>query len=86
MASEWKTRGAQLHDHSTDAGTIAEALQSLQQKQLYLRKSIGQGYDGATTFAGKKSGVHKRIQISAHAIYIHLVTDYSLLQFKQLHQ
>ena len=32
---------------STDASTIAEALQSLQQKQLDLRKLIGQGYDGA---------------------------------------
>ena len=32
-----------LHVHSTDAGTIAEALQSfMQQKQLDLRKLIGQ--------------------------------------------
>ena len=62
-----------LHVPSTDAGTITEALQSfLQQKQLDLRKLIGQGYDGAATFAGKVSGVHKRIQTSsAHAIYIH---------------
>ena len=41
-----------LHVRSTDAGTITEALQSLQQKQLDLRKLIGQGYDGDTTFAG----------------------------------
>ena len=61
-----------LHVHSTDAGGIAEALQSLQQKQLDLRKLIGQGYDGVATFAGKISGVHKRIRTSsAHAIYIH---------------
>ena len=62
-----------LHVRPTDAGTIAEALQSfLQQKQLDPRKLIGQGYDGAATFAGKISGVHKRIQTSsAHAIYIH---------------
>ena len=62
-----------LHVRSTDAVTIAEALQSLlQQKQLDLRKLIGQGYDGAATFAGKISGVHKRIQTStAHAIYIY---------------
>ena len=33
---------------------------------------MGQGYGGAATFAGKISGVHKRIQTSsAHAIYIH---------------
>ena len=49
-----------LQVRSTDAGTIAEALQSfLQQKQLDLKKMIGQGYDGAATFAGKISGVHK---------------------------
>ena len=48
-----------LHVRSTDDGTITEALQSLQQKQLDLRKLIGQGYDSAATFAGKISGVHK---------------------------
>ena len=62
-----------LHFHFTDVCTIAEALQSfLQQKQLDLKKLIGQGYDGAATFAVKIGGVHKRIQNStAHAIYIH---------------
>ena len=63
----------ELHVHFTDACTIAEALHSfLQQKSLDLRKLIGQGYDDAASFAGKISGVHKRIQKStAHAIYIH---------------
>ena len=63
----------ELHVHFTDACTNTEALQSLlQQKPLDLRKLIGQGYDGASTFAGKISGVHKRIwKTSAHAIYIH---------------
>ena len=43
-----------LHVHSTDAGTIAEAVQSfLQQMQLDLRKLIGQGYDGVATSAGR---------------------------------
>ena len=62
-----------LHVHSTDASSITKVLQPfLQQKQLDLRKLIGQGYDGAATFAGKISGVHKRIQTSsAHAIHIH---------------
>ena len=61
-----------LHVRSTNAGTITEVLQSLQQKQFDLRKLMGQGYDGAATFAGKISGVHKRIQTSsAHAIYIY---------------
>ena len=60
-----------LHVRSTNAGTIAEALQSLQQKQLDLRKLFGQGYDGAATLAGEISGVYKEIQTSsAHAIYI----------------
>ena len=46
------------HVCSTDAGTIAEAVQSfLQQKQLDLRKLIGQVYGGAVTFAGKIIGV-----------------------------
>ena len=42
-----------LHVRSTDACTIAEALQSflLQQKQLDLRKLIGQGYDSAAIIA-----------------------------------
>ena len=53
-----KTRGVLrvLYVRSTDAGTIAETLLSfLQQKQLDLRKLIGQGYDGAATLAGKVS-------------------------------
>ena len=50
-----------LHVRSTDAGTIAEALESfILQKQLDIRKLIGQGYNGAATFAGKISGVHKQ--------------------------
>ena len=48
-----------LHVRSTDVGPITEALQSLQQKQLDLRKFIGKGNDGAATFAGKISRVHK---------------------------
>ena len=61
-----------LHVHSTDGGTIAEALQSLLQMLFDPRMLIGQGYDGAATFAGKISGVHERIQTSsAHTICIH---------------
>ena len=47
-----------LHVCSTDAGTVADALQSfLQHKQLDIRKLIVQGYDGDATFAGKIIGV-----------------------------
>ena len=50
-----------LHVRSTDAGTIAEALQSfILQKQLDIKKLIGQGYNGAATFSGMISGVHKQ--------------------------
>ena len=78
-----------LHVRSTGAVTIAETLQSfLQQKLLDLRKLIGQGYDGAATFAGKISGVHKQIQTSyAHAISIHCSCHrLDSLQFRHLHQ
>ena len=45
-----------LRIHSTDVVTIVEALHSiLQQKQIDLRNFIGQGYDGASSFAGKTS-------------------------------
>ena len=71
-----------LHIRSTDAGPIAEALQSfLQQKQFDPRKFIGQGYDGAATFPGEINGVHKSIQTSsAHeSTSTILVTVYSSL-------
>ena len=62
ICGRWLVNGKQgehfltvLHARSTDVN-ITEALQSfLQQKQLDLRKLIGQGYDGAATFAGKVS-------------------------------
>ena len=62
-----------LHVRSTDAATITEALQSfISQNQIDVNRMIGQGYDGAATFAGKVSGVYKRMQtLAAHAIYIH---------------
>ena len=78
-----------LHVRSTDAGTIAEALQSfLQQKLLDLRKLTGQGCDGAATFAEEISGVHKRIQTSsAHATCIHCSCHrLQLASIRQLHQ
>ena len=58
-----------LHVHSTESGTIAEALQSfLQQKQLDLRKLIGQDMMVLLHLLG--NGVNQRIQTSsAHAIH-----------------
>ena len=74
---------------STDAGIIAEALQCfIQHKQLDLRKLIGQGYDGAATFARKISGVLSKFRppLLKQSTSTVLVTGYSLLQFRQLHQ
>ena len=53
----------------------------MSQKQLDLRKLVGQGYDEAATFLGKVSGVHKRIQtLAAPVSYTHLTlpTIYSV--------
>ena len=74
FVSKWSsTPFSILHVRSTDTGTISEALRSsIQQKQLDLRKLIGHVYDGAVTFAGKISWVHKQILTSsAHAINVH---------------
>ena len=62
-----------LHVKSTDADTITKAITSyLQKKNLNCRKLVGQGYDGAATFYGCRSGVQRRIRThAAHALYIH---------------
>ena len=54
-------------------GLITKALTSyLEEKGLDYSKLVGQGYDGAATFAGKHNGVQKRMIIHAgHALYIH---------------
>ena len=58
-----------LHVKAIDAATNSSALEShMRQKQLDLRKGVGQSYDGAATFSGKVSGVQKRIQtLAAHS-------------------
>ena len=62
-----------LHVKSTDADTITKAITSyLQEKNLNCRKLLGQGYDGAATFSGCRSGVQRRIRThAALALYIH---------------
>ena len=56
-----------------DAATISDAISSfLESKNLDYRKLIGQGYDGAATFAGELNGVQKRMRtLAAHSFYIH---------------
>ena len=62
-----------LHIRSTDAASIAEALQTyMESNHLDSHKLIGQGYDGAAAFSGRLSGVQKRIRtLAAHALYVH---------------
>ena len=62
-----------VHVTSTDAATITDALISfIREKNLDFRKLVGQGYDGAATFSGIRTGVQRRIRVhAAHALYIH---------------
>ena len=75
MAYQWLSRGAltTLHVKSTDAETITAAIAAyISEKNLDYQKVVGQGYDGASTFSGSKSGVQRRIRVhAAHALYIH---------------
>lgn len=62
-----------LRIRSLDAATIADAICSfMESNNLDYSKMIGQGYDGAATFAGCKTGVQQRMRVHApHAMYIH---------------
>ena len=62
-----------LHICAQDAATISDAISSfLESKNLDYRKLIGQGFDGAATFAGECNGVQKRMRtLAAHSFYIH---------------
>ena len=43
----------------------------MNENHLECAKLVGQGYDGAATFSGSKSGVQKRMRVHAgHALYI----------------
>ena len=62
-----------LHVKSTDAEAITAVITAyIGEKDLDYNKLVAQGYDGAATFLGSKSGVQKRIRVHApHALYIH---------------
>ena len=62
-----------LHVKSTNARAITAAITSyMNENHLECAKLVGQGYDGAATFSGSKSGVQKRMRVHAgHALYIH---------------
>ena len=56
-----------------DAESIYSTLiEWLKQKGVQCRKMVGMGFDGASTFAGKHSGVQARLKKHApHAIFVH---------------
>ena len=66
-----------LHIKSLDAESITAAITAaitayVESKGFSFRKLIGQGYDGASPFSGKNTGVQKRIRtLAGHAVYIH---------------
>ena len=57
----------------TNAETIYTAITNcLKSKGLQVSSIIGLGFDGATTFSGKKTGVQTRLKKHApHAIFVH---------------
>jgi len=61
-----------IHLKETNAGAITTALQEyLKQKDINPVSIIGMGFDGATTFSGKISGVQARLKLnSPYAAYI----------------
>ncbi len=62
-----------IHLKKSDATSIYSALiECLKEKNLQVNKIIGMGFDGASTFSGKKSGVQTRIKaIAPHALFVH---------------
>ena len=62
-----------LQVKSTDAKPITGTLTLfISEKNLDYRKLVGQGYDGAATSSGNRTGVQTRMKVHAtHALYIH---------------
>lgn len=56
-----------------DAESIYSAVvQCLKEKNLQVSKIVGMGFDRASTFSGKKSGVQTRIRnLAPHALFVH---------------
>ncbi len=63
-----------------NAESIYSALiEFLKDKELQVSNIVGMGFDGASTFSGKKTGVQARIKkVAPHALYVHC--HYHLLQ------
>ena len=56
-----------------DAESIHSALiECLKQKNLQVKRMVGMGFDGASTFSGKKTGVQARMKkLAPHALFVH---------------
>ena len=62
-----------IHLHKADAESIYSAIiDCLKQKNLHINKVIGMGFDGASTFSGRLTGVQARLKKHApHALFVH---------------
>ena len=62
-----------LHVKATNSETIATTITFfISYENLEYSRLVGQGYDGAATFADKHTGVQRRIRAKAtHSLFIH---------------
>ena len=62
-----------IHLKKADAESIYSAIvECLKQKDLQVSRIMGMGFDGASIFSGKKSGVQTRIKkLAPHALFVH---------------
>ena len=62
-----------IHLKQANAESIYSSLvECLKDKDLQVSKIVGMGFDGASTFSGKKTGVQARIKkLSPHALFVH---------------
>ena len=62
-----------IHLQQANAESIYSALvECLKEKNLQVGKIVGMGFDGASTFSGKKTGVQTRIKkLAPHALFVH---------------
>ena len=62
-----------VHLKQANAESIYSALvECLKEKNLQMSKIVGMGFDGASTFSGKKTGVQTRIKkLAPHALFVH---------------
>ena len=70
-----------IHLKKADTESIYFALlECLKEKRLEISRIIGIDFHGASTFSGKKAGVHRRIKkIAPHTLFMHYHCH--LLQF-----